>query len=124
MQHPPEVEAWIGSWSPGEQEQVRWFADRVRAADPGVSEAIKWSRLTFTVGGNWHHWLCAVAVTKRGVSLMLHKGALLDDPLGLLQGEGRYLRQLPFAAAADQPDAVRAVVRSAIARQTEMLPAS
>jgi hypothetical protein len=124
MHRPPEVDAWIGSCRVGEQEQVSWFAGRVHAADPGLSEAIKWGRLTFTVADNWHHWVCAVAVTKRGVSLMLHKGALLDDPLGLLQGEGRYLRQLPFAVAADHAEAVTDVVRSAITRQTDMLPAS
>lgn len=36
---PPEVEEWIGQWTPTQQEQVRWFADRVHAADERVAEA-------------------------------------------------------------------------------------
>jgi hypothetical protein len=93
----------------------------VHTADSGLDEAVKWSRLTFTAGGDWHHWLCAVAVTARGVNLMFHKGALLDDPARLLRGEGRYLRQIPHALAVEHPDRVTALVRDAIAKQTDML---
>jgi hypothetical protein len=118
---PPEVEEWLRNWSQAEQEQVRTLAATVHAANEAVAEAIKWRRLTFTVHDNWHHWLCAIAVTKRGVSLMFHKGSLLDDPAGLLQGEGRYLRQIPYEQAAAHAEAVIALVREAIARQTEML---
>jgi hypothetical protein len=119
--HAPDVETWISGWNADQQAAVRWFADRAHEADSRISEAIKWRRLTFTVAGDWHHWLCAVSVTRRGVSLLLHKGALLHDPGELLVGEGRYLRQLPFEVAASHPDAVMDLVREAVARQTDML---
>jgi hypothetical protein len=118
---PREVEAWLRQWSPDRREQAEWLASRVHAARAGFDEAIKWSRLTFTVDGNWHHWLCAIAVAARGVSLVFHKGSLLDDPAGLLEGEGRYLRQVPHDRAAKDPEAVTALVGQAIARQTDML---
>jgi hypothetical protein len=118
---PPEVEAWLGRWGPDQRERVDWLAGKVHAAEVGVEEAVKWSRLTFTVDGNWHHWLCAIAVAARGVSLVFHKGSLLDDPAGLLEGEGRYLRQVPYEAAAKDPEAVTELVRQAVARQTDML---
>jgi hypothetical protein len=118
---PPDVEKWLRTWSPTQQEQAQRLAAVVHAADEAVAEAIKWRRLTFTVDDNWHHWLCAIAVTKGGVSMMFHKGSLLEDPAGLLQGEGRYLRQIPYDQAAAHPEAVTALVREAIARQTEML---
>jgi hypothetical protein len=118
---PPDVEEWLHKWSPTQQEQAQDLAAVVHAADEAVAEAIKWRRLTFTVDDNWHHWLCAVAVTKGGVSLVFHKGSLLEDPAGLLQGEGRYLRQIPYDQAAAHPEAVTALVRQAIARQAEML---
>ena len=117
---PRDVEAWLHKWSPAQQEQARDLAAAVRAADEAVAEAIKWGRLTFTVDDNWHHWLCAVAVTKRGVSLVFHKGSLLEDPADLLQGEGRYLRQIPYDQAATHPEAVTALIREAIAHQSEM----
>jgi hypothetical protein len=118
---PREVGDWLGRWSPDRREQAEWLAGRVHAAGAAVDEAIKWSRLTFTVDGNWHHWLCAIAVAARGVSLVFHKGSLLEDPAGLLEGEGRYLRQVPYQRAAADPEAVTALVRQAIARQTDML---
>jgi hypothetical protein len=118
---PREVEAWLGRWGPDQRERVDRLAGRVHAAGAGVEEAVKWSRLTFTVDGNWHHWLCAIAVAARGVSLVFHKGSLLDDPAGLLEGEGRYLRQVPYERAAKDPEAVTELVRQAVARQTDML---
>jgi hypothetical protein len=63
---PREVEDWVRQCSPDRREQVEWLAGRVHAAVDGVDEAIKWGRLTFTVDGNWHHWLCAIAVTAQG----------------------------------------------------------
>jgi hypothetical protein len=53
--------------------------------------------------------------------LVFHKGALLEDPAGLLAGERRYLRQAPYDRLVADPEAVTALVRRAIARQTDML---
>ena len=118
---PQDVEEWLHKWSPAQQEQARNLAAAVHGADEAVVEAIKWRRLTFTVDDNWHHWLCAITVTKRGVSLMFHKGSLLDDPVGLLRGDGSYLRHIPPDQIAEHPDAVTALVRQAIEHQTDML---
>jgi len=63
---PREVEAWLRTCSLDQRQQVDWLAGRVHAAGAGVDEAVKWSRLTFTVDGNWHHWLCAIAVGDGG----------------------------------------------------------
>jgi hypothetical protein len=116
---PPEAQDWLRRWTPDQQEQAVWLAGRVHAAGDGVAEAVKWGRHTFTVNGDWHHWLCAIAVTRREVRLVFHKGALLDDPAGLLQGEGRYVREIPHDRAAADPEAVTALVRPAIAHQTD-----
>jgi hypothetical protein len=91
-------------------------------ADTRMEQAIRWGRLTFTVDGNWHHWLCCVAATKKATKLVLHKGSLLDDPHALLQGSGRYLREVPLERAREDPEGVREIVRSAVDHQTDMLP--
>jgi hypothetical protein len=116
----PEAQDWLRRWTLDQQEQAVWLAGRVHAAGDGVAEAVKWGRLTFTVNGDWHHWLCAIAVSRREVRLVFHKGALLDDPAGLLQGEGRYVREIPHDRAAADPEAVTALVRQAIGHQTDM----
>ena len=117
---PAEVEEWLNRHDEHRAE-VDALVALVRAADEDLEEAVKWGRLTFTAGGDWHHWVCAVAATARGVNLMFHKGALLDDPGRLLRGEGRYLRQVPHARAVEHPDRIAALVRDAVKKQTEML---
>jgi hypothetical protein len=118
---PRAVEAWLDKLSPAQQEQSQKLATAVHMANGSIAEAIKWRRLTFTVDDNWHHWLCAVAITKRGASLVFHKGVLLEDPAGLLRGKSRYLREIPYDEATAHPDAVAALVREAIRHQTDML---
>ena len=121
-QFAPEVAEHIAKEAPHHQEVIRALMDAIFQTDPGIEEAIKWNRITFTVGGNWHHWLCGIDVTKRGVTLMFHKGVLLNDPSGVLQGTGRYLRQIKPDSVTDiNKDAVIALVRHAIDKQTDML---
>lgn len=114
------VGEWLAALRPDQQEQVGRLVDAVRAAEPAVAQAVKWGRLTFTVGDDWHHWLCAVAVARSGVALTFHKGALLADPDGLLDGSGRYVRQVRHDQAVAHPDAVAALVRDAVAHQTDL----
>ena len=85
-----------------------------------LDEAVKWNRLTFTVDGDWHHWVCAVAATKKAVNLVFHKGSLLADPADLLTGDGKYTRQVSAARALAEPEDVAGLVRDAIAHQTDM----
>jgi hypothetical protein len=118
---PTAVRDWIANHDPAEQEQIVGFAERVHVADSWIAEAVEWRRLTFAMEDDWHHWICAVTTTKRGVRLLLHKGALLDESEGLLRGDGRYLRQVAFEKAAGRPDEVTMVVRQAIEHQTDML---
>jgi hypothetical protein len=117
---PRDVRDWLAKLPAERQEQAERLAKLVHAAHPGVQEALKWRRLTFTVDGNWHHWLCAVAASK-AVILAFHKGALLDDPAGLLEGDGRYTRQVPYERAAERPEAVIALVRDAVGHQEDTL---
>jgi hypothetical protein len=117
---PAEVEEWLARHD-ARRAEVDALAELVHAASTDIEEAVRWRRLTFTAGDDWHHWLCAVAVTARGVNLMFHKGALLDDPARLLRGEGRYLRQVPYDRAVEHPEEIAELVRQAVARQTDML---
>jgi hypothetical protein len=90
---------------------------------PDAQHARKWGRLTFTREGDWHHWICAVSATKNAVKLAVHKGALLDDPHGALEGDGRYTRVISFRTPDEiDADVVAPILRQAADRQTEMLP--
>ncbi|MDG4821964.1 DUF1801 domain-containing protein [Asanoa sp. WMMD1127] len=89
----------------------------VRRVQPDFDEAVKWGRRTFTVDGDWHHWVCAVTPQK----IVFHKGALLADPDGLLTGSGAYVREVSAAAARAAPAAVESLVREAVKRQRDMV---
>lgn len=116
-----EIEDWLLALPDSRRHEAEALAAQVRRASPALDETIKWGRLTFTAAGDWHHWVCAVAASRKEVRLVIHKGALLDDPAGLLEGDGRYVRQLPYERAARNEDAVAALVRAAVARRREML---
>jgi hypothetical protein len=116
-----DVRRWLGGLDDGVKGQAEELIRMVGSTDPRIEQAVKWGRMTFTVGGDWHHWLCGVAATKKGARLVFHKGALLEDPDGMLAGSRRYVREVPAEEAKRRPDSVRLLVRSAIAHQTDML---
>ena len=100
---------------------VERLIDVVVEVLPDAEHERKWGRLTFTRNGDWHHWLCAIAPGRKSVKLLVHKGALLADPRGVLEGDGRYLRAITFSSPDDvDADVVTPVLREAAARQTEM----
>jgi hypothetical protein len=88
---------------------------------PDAQHERKWGRLTFTREGDWHHWICAISYTKNAVELVIHKGALLADPRGVMEGEGRYSRAIAFRSPEQiDADVLAPIVREAAARQTDM----
>jgi hypothetical protein len=117
-----EVAEWLSALQPSVRQDVEVLAGIVTSADARMEQAIKWGRLTFTIDGNWHHWLCGIVATKSAARLVLHKGVLLDDPQALLRGSGRYVREIGFERARENSEAVREIVRSAVDHQTDMLP--
>jgi hypothetical protein len=88
---------------------------------PDAQHERKSSRLTFTRTGDWHHWICALSSTKNVIKLVIHKGALLDDPRGVMEGDGRYSRAIAFRSPEEiDADVLAPILREAAARQTEM----
>jgi hypothetical protein len=103
------------------RETVTRLIDQVLEVLPDVQHERKWGRLTFTREGNWHHWICAISSTGNAVKLVFHKGALLADPRGVMEGDGRYSRSIPFLSADEiDADVLAPILREAGARQTEM----
>jgi hypothetical protein len=107
----------------GRRPTVEHLIEVILGELPDAQHERKWGQLTFTREGDWHHWICAVSSTKQAVKLVIHKGALLADPHGAMEGDGRYTRTIRFRAPGEiNPDVVGAILREAAARQKEMLP--
>lgn len=94
----------------------------IERAEPRMQAAIKWGQLAFTVDGDWHHWICALKGTRDDfVSLVMHKGAILEDEAGMLSGTGKYSRQMRIRSASDIGEAALTdLIRQAVARQTDL----
>lgn len=117
----PKVAEYIQSSPEAFQELIHALREVVYKAEPQMDEAIKWRRVTFTLNGNWHHWICGIERTQKYVSFIFHKGALLDDPSGILQGVGQWLRMLRVTSPTDIPTApLIDLIRQAALKQTDM----
>lgn len=69
----------------------------ILSSHPDITEAIKWKVPTFMYKGNIASFMNA----KKHVSLMFHKGALIADQTGLLEGDGKEARVARFYDMSD-----------------------
>jgi hypothetical protein len=68
----------------------------VRAAAP-LDTTIRWHQLLYGLGEDFHHWICAIAVSKNRVTLNFHFGGLIPDPEGAFRaGKSKFMRMLDF----------------------------
>ena len=94
----PAVEAWFETYNNPLKELVQAVRSTILDADPRMTETIKWKAPTFMYKGNLASFY---PKSTQHVSLMLHTGAALPDPTGLLEGEGSTSRVARFLDEAD-----------------------
>ena len=111
----PKVDAFIDRATAWSSEMT---ALRSILLDAGLTESIKWGKPTFSADDA----NIAIFQPMKGfLSLMFFKGALLEDPAGVLRSQGENSRsalRLEFTSAdeiAEQADIVRDLVASALA---------
>ena len=79
----PRVDAYIDALPDWQQVICRQVRDLVHAADPDVSETIKFTnRPYFVLRGN----VCALLAAKDHVNVFLYDGAIVPDPEGIITG--------------------------------------
>ena len=75
------------------KEEINRVREIILGVDERIEEAIKWKSPTFMYKGN----IASVFMNaKKHVSLMFHKGVLLDNHGGLLTGSGKETRTAKF----------------------------
>ena len=94
----PDVDTWFERYDNPLKDLVQAVRDVILATDERLSEEIKWQAPTFVYKGNIASFF---PKAKKHVTLMFHQGASLDDPSGLLEGEGETSRSAKFTSAAD-----------------------
>jgi len=88
----------------------------IGSSDKNLKSAIKWGKLTFAFKGDFHHWICAVAITKQSVNLTFHFGGILEDKnKKFVTGESFFLRKLAYKDLDEvDPDVIKDFINQAI----------
>jgi uncharacterized protein YdhG (YjbR/CyaY superfamily) len=78
--------------------EIQRVCEIIMSTHEGIVETIKWSSPTFLYKGNK---ALNFMNAKKHFSLMFHKGALIDEKTGLLEGDGKEGRLAKFECKAD-----------------------
>lgn len=110
VRHHPEVEAWFSSDAPTRRVAEHWFA-RLRNLGEDVRELLHDGHPTACVDDAAFAYLDAFTAH---VNIGFYRGALLDDPAGLLEGSGKRMRHVKvrWGAPLDE-DALQALMVAA-----------
>jgi len=88
----------------------------VRKAAPKATSAVKWAQPVYDRNGP----MIWIKPFTRHVGIGFWRGAEMDDPRGLLQGDGDRMRNLPIREGEQLPrTAIRGFVRQAVALNQE-----
>ena len=106
------VDAWFEAYDNPQRENVMRVREIVLAADPRITESIKWKAPTFEYKGNIASFF---PKAKKHVSLMFHQGAKIPGEHPLLTGDGETSRTAKFVdreAIEASADALQATVQA------------
>ena len=108
----PRVDACIDVLPRWQQAICREVRELVHAADPGVTETIKYTdRPYFVLDGN----ICALLAAKDHVNVFLYDGAIVPDPEGIITGG--HENETARTVAVREGEAINAPALSAMFKQ-------
>lgn len=117
MNRNPEVDQYLEKKAHPMTAEIQEVRNIVMSTDEKLEETIKWSSPTFMYKGNIASFFMNA---KKFVSLMFHKGAMINDPNGLLEGDGKESRVARFNDMEDiarKKEALQSVIREWIKMQ-------
>ena len=112
-----EVDSYLEKKDHPMTQEIQMVREIILAFDDRIEEVIKWSSPTFIYKGNIASFFMNA---KKFVSLMFHKGALINDKTGLLQGDGKEARVARFESVEDiqkKKDDLQSVIKEWIKLQ-------
>ena len=107
-----EVDKWMVAYDNPMKEVVEAVRQAILAADPRVTEAIKWQAPTFVYKGNIASFF---PKAKKHATLMFHKGADIPGDFPNLEGDGKEARSMKFTDLDDlaaKKNELQSVVRA------------
>jgi hypothetical protein len=98
-----EVDDWFEASDHPLKPAMERAREIILAADPRVTESIKWKTPTFAYKGN----IASFNPSKNVVSIMFHRGAEIPGDHPRLEGDGKLVRTMRFGSL-DELEAGRA----------------
>ena len=123
MNKNPKVDEFLQEKNHPLTDEIQMVRQIILATDSRIEEAIKWKSPTFMYKGNIASFFMNA---KNFVSLMFHKGAFINDPNGLLEGDGKEARVARFDNKEDirqKKAALEAVIQEWIQMQDTKMKA-
>jgi hypothetical protein len=110
------VDEYIGDLDDWRGDIVSQLRGLILETAPEATESIKWAQPVYEDHGPFAH----IKAFKKHVNFGFWRGAELEDPEGLLIGEGEKMRHVKITGVEDmQPDAFTELVQSAVALNRE-----
>jgi hypothetical protein len=106
----PSVDAWFDAYDNPMKPAVQRVREIILAADPRITESIKWKAPTFEYKGNIASFY---PKARSHVSLMFHQGAKIPGEHSLLEGEGATSRVAKLSDL-EQVEACRAELEAVV----------
>ena len=100
-----DVKQYRNAFTATVQQTFDWLVAIAYPVNPAFQDSVRWKALTFTLDNNWHHWILSITKAKGGIALTFHKGALLRDEQGVLEGSGKYMRKIVYKDVSDIDEA-------------------
>ena len=114
------VDAFEAKSSPEFQVIIHRLVQIIKDSGHPLDMDIKWGQLSFAQNADFHHWICAIKVTKKSVGLVFHFGGLLDDPGCVFEiGTSKFIRTIEYHTVKDIDGAV---LQDFIAQALDRLP--
>jgi hypothetical protein len=110
------IEGYADALADWRGDAVRAAADAIRAAAPSAAGSIKWAQPVFESNGPFAY----IKAFPKTVNVGFWRGAELDDPQGVLIGEGERMKHITLRSVADlDPEQLAGWVRQAVALNAE-----
>ncbi len=112
MNKKEEITKFIKDFNHPLEDEIFAVRDIILSVSDKITETIKWSAPTFEYQGSITTFNMRA---KKFVNLTFHKGALINDPKGVLEGDAKQARVMRFTDMSEinaKKEGLKAVIRN------------